>query len=96
MSLDNLAIPKDAPNVENAYRFIDFLLRPEIAARNSSLTNFANGVIASKPFVDKEVLENPAIYPDDATMAKLFTVTSPDQALQRVVTREWTRVKTGR
>lgn len=96
MSLDNFSIPKDAPHVAEAYAFIDFMLRPEIAARNTSITNFANGIIESKPFVDKSVLDNVAIYPDDATMNRLFTVTPNDLATQRLITREWTRVKTGR
>ncbi len=96
MSLDNMAIPKDAPHLEEAYAFIDYLLRPDVAARNSSVTNFANAVLASKPLLDKQVADNKAIYPDDATMARLFTVTTPDLALQKVITREWTRVKTGR
>ena len=96
MSLDNLAIPKDAPHPAEAYAFIDFLLRPEIAARNSSITSFANGVLAAKPLVDKDVLDNKAIYPDEETMKRLFTVTTYDQAVQKVVTREWTRVKTGK
>ena len=96
MSLDNLAIPKDAPHVNEAYQFIDYLLRPEVAARNSTVTNFANGVLASKPFVDKDVLENRAIYPSEEVMKRLYTVSSNDLATQKVVTREWTRIKTGR
>lgn len=96
MSLDNLAIPKDAPHPEEAYLFIDYLLRPEVAARNTKITNFANGVGASRPLVDKAIAENPSVYPDAATMKRLFTVTAPDQPVQKIVTREWTRVKTGR
>jgi putrescine transport system substrate-binding protein len=96
MSLDNLAIPKDAPHPQEAHLFIDFLLRPDIAARNTKVTHFANGVAASRPLVDKEIAENPAIYPDLPAMKKLFTVTAPDLPIQKIVTREWTRVKTGR
>ena len=96
MSLDNLAIPKDAPHVAEAYAFIDFLLRPEIAARNTAATNFANGVIASKPLIDKEILENPSIYPREDGLKNLFVVSPYDQATQKIVTREWTRVKTGK
>ncbi|WP_159727124.1 polyamine ABC transporter substrate-binding protein [Methylosinus sp. Ce-a6] len=96
MSLDSLAIPKDALHPDEAHLFIDYLLRPEIAARNTKVTNFANGVGASRPLVDKEIAENPSIYPDAATMKRLFTVTAPDQPIQKIVTREWTRVKTGR
>ena len=96
MSMDTLAMPKDAPHPDESLKFIDFLLRPEIAARNTSITHFANGDITSRDFVDKEVLENKSVYPDPATMARLFTVTGYDQATQKIVTREWTRVKTGK
>ena len=96
MSLDSLAILKDAPHVEEAYAFIDFLLRPEIAARNTNATNFANGVLASRPFIAKDIIDNKSIYPDDALMARLFTVTTYDQPTQKYVTREWTRIKTGK
>ncbi|MBV9395741.1 MAG: polyamine ABC transporter substrate-binding protein [Methylobacteriaceae bacterium] len=96
MSMDTLAMPKDAPHPDEGLKFIDFLLRPEVAARNTSVTHFANGDITSRAFVDKEVLDNKSVYPDQATMARLFTVTGYDQATQRIVTREWTRVKTGK
>ena len=96
MWFDNLAIPKDAPHPEEAYRFMDFLLRPEVAARNTAITSFANGVLASKPFIDKNILDNRSIYPNDDVMKRLYTVSANDIATQRVITREWTRVKTGK
>ncbi len=96
MSLDNLAIPKDAPHPEEAYLFIDYLLRPEVAARNTMATNFASGVLAARPLLDSVVAANPAIYPDEATMKRLFVVTAPDLGAQKLITREWIRVKTGR
>ena len=96
MSLDNLAIPKDAPHRDEAYQFIDYLLRPDVAARNTTVTNFANGILASKPFVEKEVLDNRAIYPSEEIMKRLYTVSANDLATQKIITREWTRIKTGR
>lgn len=96
ISLDSFVIPKDAAHVAEAHAFIDFMLRPEIAARNTNLTNFANGVLAAKALVDKEVAENKSVYPDEETMKKLFTVQPYDAATQKIVTREWTRVKTGK
>ncbi|MGA8170723.1 MAG: polyamine ABC transporter substrate-binding protein [Methylocystis sp.] len=96
ISLDALAIPKDAPHPEEAHMFIDYLMRADIAARNTNTTHFANGVVASKPLVDAAILGNRSIYPDDATMTRLFAVTAPDLALQRIITRAWTHVKTGR
>ena len=96
LSLDNLAIPKDARHLDEAYLFIDYLLRPDIAARNSVATNFANGVAPSRPLIDKAVANDPSVYPSDPTMRRLFTVTAPDQAVQKMITRMWTTVKTGR
>ncbi len=96
MSLDSLAIPKDAPHVEEAHAFIDYLLRPEVAARNTAVTSFANSILASTKFIDKEILDNPAIYPGEEMLKRLYTVSTNDLPTQRLVTREWTRVKTGK
>jgi putrescine transport system substrate-binding protein len=96
MSMDMLAILKDAPHVNEAHAFIDFMLRPEVAARNTNVTNYANSIPASKPVIDKTVLENKAIYPSDEVMKRLYTVSSNDLPTQKIITREWTRVKTGK
>lgn len=96
MSLDSLAIPKDATHPAEAHALIDYLMRPDVAARNTNRTNFANGVLASRTLIEKSIVENKAIYPDAQTMQRLFTVTSFDQPTQKLVTREWTRIKTGK
>lgn len=96
MWFDSMAIPKDAPHVDAAHAFINYMLRPEVAARNTNAVSYASGNLAAQQFIDKEILENPAIYPDEATMNRLFISTPYPQKVQRVVTRVWTRVKTGR
>jgi putrescine transport system substrate-binding protein len=96
MSMDALAILKDAPHPAEAYAFVDYLLRPDVAARNSVAIQYANGVLASKSVMDQSVLDNKAIYPGEDVMARLYTVSPNDLATQRIITREWTRVKTGR
>ena len=96
MWFDNLAIPKDAKNVDEAYAFINYLLRPEVAARNSNFISYANGNLASQPLIDKAVREDPGVYPDAAMMAKLYTVRAHDARTQRLLNRLWTRIKTGR
>ena len=93
---DNLAIPKDAPHVEEAYAFIDFLLRPEIAARNTNFTHLANGVLASKSLIDKTISGNKSIYPDAAVMDRLFAPKTRDLATQRAMAAEWARIKMGK
>ena len=96
MFFDNLAIPKDAKNPDAAHALIDYLLRPEIAARNSDYVTYANGNLASQKFISKAVLEDPSIYPDAATMQRLYTITPQDQKTLRLTNRLWTKVKTGK
>ena len=96
MFFDNLAIPADAKNVSEAYELIDYLYRPEVAAKNSNFLSYANGNLASQKFIDPKILGDQNIYPDQATLAKLFVITARDPATQRIINRLWTRVKTGR
>ena len=96
MFFDNLAIPADAKNVSEAYELIDYLYRPEVAAKNSNFLSYANGNLASQKFIDPKILGDQNIYPNQATLAKLFVITARDLATQRIINRLWTRVKTGR
>jgi putrescine transport system substrate-binding protein len=96
MWFDSFVIPKDARNADNAHAFINFMMRPEVAAKNSNFVNYANGNKDSIPLLNKEVREDPGVYPDDATLKKLFTTTAYEPAVQRVATRIWTEVKSRR
>jgi putrescine transport system substrate-binding protein len=96
MWFDSFAIPADAKNVAEAHEFINYMMRPEAAAANTNFVSYASGNLAAKKFINREILENPGIYPDDATFKRLFTNTAYDERSQRTVTRLWTRVKTGR
>ena len=96
MFFDNLAIPKDARNVAEAHAFIDYLQKPEVAAKNSNLIAYANGNLASQRFIDKAIIDDRTIYPDEATMSRLYTITSHDPKTQRLMNRLWTRIKTGK
>jgi putrescine transport system substrate-binding protein len=96
MFFDNLAIPADAKNLTEAYELIDYLYRPDVAAKNSDFLSYANGNLASQKLVDPKILNDKNIYPDEATLAKLFVITARDPATQRIINRLWTRVKTGR
>jgi putrescine transport system substrate-binding protein len=96
MFFDNFAIPSDAKNVSEAYELINYLYRPEVAAKNSNFLSYANGNLASQKFIDPKILGDQNIFPDQATLAKLFVITARDPATQRIINRLWTRVKTGR
>ncbi len=96
MFFDNLAIPADAQHVAEAYELINYLYRPDVAAKNSDFLSYANGNLASQKLIDPKILGDKNIYPDDATLAKLFVITARDPATQRIINRLWTKVKTGR
>jgi putrescine transport system substrate-binding protein len=96
MFFDNLAIPADARNVAEAYELINFLYRPDIAARNSDFLSYANGNAASQKLLDPKIFGDRNIYPDEPMLAKLFVITARDPATQRIINRLWTKVKTGR
>jgi putrescine transport system substrate-binding protein len=93
---DNLAIPRDAKNVAEAHAFIDYLQRPDVAAKNSNVVAYANGNLSSQKFIDKAILEDRTIYPDEATMSRLYTMNAHDAKTTRLMNRLWTRIKTGR
>ncbi len=95
MWFDQMAIPADAKHVEEAHAFINYMMKPEVVAKASNYVFYANGNKASQQLLDKEVIEDPAIYPDEATMAKLFTVQPYDPKTQRLITRSWTKIVTG-
>jgi len=92
---DLLEIPVDAPHPENAHRFIDYLLEPEVIAAISNTVGQANGNAASLPHVAEAIRNDPAIYPTEEVYARLTIdqVWSPE--MTRDVNRAWTRIKSG-
>jgi len=95
MWFDSFLIPVDAPHPDEAHEFINFMMKPEIAAKNSNYVYYANGNIDSQPMLNDDVIGDPAIYPDEETLNNLFTTTTYAPNVQRVLTRAWTRVKSG-
>ena len=95
MWFDQMAIPADAKNVDEAHAFLDYIMRPDVIAKASNYVYYANGNEASTPLLDKDVVEDPAIYPDAATLANLYVTTPYGARNQRLVSREWTKIKTG-
>jgi len=95
MWFDQMAIPADARNMDEAHEFLNYIMRPDVMAKASNYVYYANGNAASKEFLNDDVIGDPAIYPSDETVAKLYTVTAYDPRVQRTVTRTWTAVKSG-
>jgi putrescine transport system substrate-binding protein len=96
MFFDNFAIPADAKNVAEAYELINYLYRPDVAAKNSDFLSYANGNLASQKLIDPKIINDKTVYPDAATLTRLFVITARDPATQRIINRLWTQVKTGR
>jgi putrescine transport system substrate-binding protein len=93
---DVLAIPADAPHVANAHLFINYLLRPEIAARNSNLIKYAMSVSPDLQPLDPGVRNDPGVYPPPGVRARLIPERARPAEYQRLLTRMWTRFKTGK
>jgi putrescine transport system substrate-binding protein len=95
MWFDSFVIPADAPHPDEAHAFINFMMKPEIAAKNSNYVYYANGNLDSQPLLEEDVIGDPAIYPDADTLSRLFTSTSYPPPVQRIITRLWTNLKAG-
>ncbi len=92
---DMLAIPADAPHPKNAHLFIDYLLRPEVSARNSSAVHFASSNAAAYSLIDPAIYNDRGIFPAPETTAHLAPNLPRSQPYMRLLNRMWTRVKSG-
>ncbi|WP_319825273.1 polyamine ABC transporter substrate-binding protein [Thalassovita sp.] len=95
MWFDQMAIPVDAPNVDAAHVFLNFIMDAQNMAAASNYVYYANGNKASQEFLAEDVIGDPAIYPSPAALDNLFTTTPYDAKVQRTVTRLWTKIKSG-
>jgi putrescine transport system substrate-binding protein len=95
-SFDALLIPVDAPHPEAAHRFLNFILEPRVIADITNEIHYGNDNLASTPYVDPKILNDPAIYPTAEMAARLYESAEVNPALERIRTRTWTRIKTAR
>jgi putrescine transport system substrate-binding protein len=91
---DTMAIPKDAKNVENAYLFINYILRPEVHASLTNKVFYANPNSASLKFVKKDVAENKSIFLDAAAAKTMIAPDALPQDIRKVQTRTFSNFKT--
>jgi putrescine transport system substrate-binding protein len=96
MFFDMLAIPKDAKHPLNAHLFIDYLHRPEIAAKNTNFVTFGNINMAAYPMITEAVRNDRGAFPTEEVKAKLVTDLAESPQFTRLLTRSWTRFKTGK
>jgi putrescine transport system substrate-binding protein len=93
MFFDMLAIPKDAKNVDNAHAFINYLMRPEVAAKNTNYVNYASFNLPAQKLVNPEILGNAAIYPPEEVKTRLQVDLAESDAFTQLLTATWTRFK---
>jgi len=89
LTLDLLAIPLNAPHKENAYKFINFILRPEVNAEIANAIGFTSPNTASYPLIRKDLIENPNIYPFQHNFIKLHSLKIPSSSYNRIRNRYW-------
>ncbi len=92
---DMMAIPKDAPHPDAAYAYINYILEPQTEADISNTVFYANPVTAATPLVNKDISSDPNIYLSADLQAKMHPLLSHSQDFTRLLTRTWTRIKTG-
>ncbi|MEY4933618.1 MAG: hypothetical protein RLZZ403_1938, partial [Pseudomonadota bacterium] len=88
--------PADAKHPDNAHTFINFMMRPDIAAANSNFINYANGNAASFTMINESVRNDPGIFPSAEVKAKLFPDLAETPEFTRLLNRSWTRFTTGK
>lgn len=93
--IDGLYIPADAQHVDNAHQFINFLLRPDIAADIANFVGYANANGASWEFVNTADLNDPAIYPGSEVWKRMYAIHAADPIRERMRTRTLARAKSG-
>lgn len=92
--IDSMVIPKDAKNVDNAYKFIDYNMSAKVAAANANTVNYAPGSLEARKFIRKENLSNPSIFPTKQDIQNSFVMLPMEPKLQRLTTRLWQEIKT--
>ncbi len=92
---DLWCIPGDALDFDNAYTFIDYMLRPDVIAKCTDFTGYANANKAATPLVDKAISSDPAIYPDAETLKRMYTPKPQTEEQERDLTRAWAEIKAG-
>jgi len=93
---DMLAIPKDAPNPESAYAFLNYIMTPKVIAEISNFKRYANADAQAQSLIDPSVRDDPAIYPAVEQRQKLAVQLTDSEDQTGAITRVWEKFKTGK
>jgi putrescine transport system substrate-binding protein len=89
---DLMVIPENARNVDAAYRFLNFLMEPEVAAANTNYLQFANPNKASAPYIDAALMDDPGLYPPAEVLARLEVLQPMTTNVETELTRIWEKL----
>jgi len=92
MWLDFFVIPTNAQNKDAAYKLIDFMLRPDIAAANTNFLHYANPITTSAQYIEPAILKEKGLYPPSATLKKISAIApiSPDE--EKLLQATWEKL----
>ena len=93
--VDSFMIPAGASNALNAHKYIDYALRPDIAAKNGGFVRYAPSVPAARPLMDKTLAAEPSVFPGQDVLQKSFVVLPKSRDTVKLQTRLWQRLKAG-
>lgn len=92
MWMDFMVIPTHAQNKDAAYKLIDFMLRPDVAAANTNFLRFANAVTTSAPFIDPVLMNDPGLYPPPATLKKIAAMAPISKPVEDMLYSIWQKL----
>jgi putrescine transport system substrate-binding protein len=94
--VDTLAVPKDAPDPDQAFAFIEYLMDPKVIADISNAVNYANPNTKATELVNEDIRNDPSIYPTPEVKERLFVLGERSDKELRAINRTWTRLKANR
>jgi len=93
--IDGWVIPADAKNIENAHLFLDYMMRPDVAAADSNYSWYATANIDAVDMIDDAVISSPAAFPTPDQVQQMYTLAVVPPKIERARTRAWTNFKAG-
>jgi len=93
--IDMMAIPRDAPHPDNAHKFLNFIMRPDVVAKITNAVTYANTNKAATPLVNEELRNDPSVYPDAETMKHVYADKMGPFSYEKLRNRAWLRIKAG-
>ena len=94
--IDSFMIPKDAKNIANAHKYINYTLDAKVAAKNGNFVTYAPASQGARALMDKTLADDPSIFPSPETKANSFVVLPKTPETVKLQTQLWLNLKTKR